>query len=373
VAVIVGLGRDVASYALWWATNSSPPEVALSGPSGAVRGTVEAPVRLLPDGRADIVAVELDGQSVPSGAPLQLDTTRLPDGDHILTVRAQDRSLRRNAASDSVRFSSDNTPPNLELEVNPASVPQGHSAVIYVHPSEPVDVQVTLAGNPLRTFTSGNDYWAAVGLDSDATVGSEELQVEGRDRVGNTARASGELAVKEYEFTQDSIQVPAAMVPLLEPAVRAAEDERLAAIYQRDNGPPLWKGPFLQPVLGPITTQFGEVRSYNGGPFQGHHGGTDFQVPQNTPVQASARGKVVFREQVRLRGKMLVLDHGGGVYTAYAHLNEWLVDPDQEVQPRQPIGKVGSTGLSTGPHLHWELWVNGKNVDPMEWTEREVP
>ena len=370
---MVGPGRDVANYALWWATNSSSPEVTLGGPSGAVRGTVEAPIQVLPDGRVDIVATELDGQSLPSAAPLQLDTSKLPDGDHVLTVRVQDRSLRRNAASASVRFSSDNTPPILELEVNPASVSQGHSAVIYVHPSEPVEVQLTLAGNPLRTFTSGNDHWAVVGLDSDAAIASEELQVDGRDRVGNTARASGQLAVKEHEFTRDSLQMPASMLPLLEPTIRAAEDEKLAAIYQRDNGPPLWKGPFTQPVSGPITTQFGEVRSYNGGPFQGHHGGTDFQAPRDAPVQAAARGKVVFREQVGLRGKMLVLDHGGGVYTAYAHLNDWLVDLDQEVEPRQQIGKVGSTGLSTGPHLHWELWVSGKSVNPLEWTEREVP
>jgi murein DD-endopeptidase MepM/ murein hydrolase activator NlpD len=129
----------------------------------------------------------------------------------------------------------------------------------------------------------------------------------------------------------------------------------------------------VQPLLGTITTEFGEVRSYNGGPMQGHHGGTDFQATANMPVQAAARGRVVFRDEVRLRGKIMILDHGGGVFTTYAHLNDWLVDLDQEVQQRQPIARVGSTGLSTGPHLHWELWVNGKNVDPMEWTEREVP
>ena len=140
---------------------------------------MDVPIQLLPEGRVEIVVAELDGQVLPNTTPLQLDTTRLPDGDHILTIRAQDRSLRRNAASASVRFSSDNTPPTLDLQVSPTGVPQGHSAVIYVHPSEPVEVQLTLAGSPLRTYTSGNDHWAMVGLDSDATVGPEELQVEG--------------------------------------------------------------------------------------------------------------------------------------------------------------------------------------------------
>jgi murein DD-endopeptidase MepM/ murein hydrolase activator NlpD len=163
------------------------------------------------------------------------------------------------------------------------------------------------------------------------------------------------------------------MLPLLAPSLRAAEDDRLKATYQRDNGPPLWKGAFTLPVKGPISTEFGEVRSYNGGPFQGHHGGTDFQVGPGTPVLAPARARVALREEVRLRGRIMILDHGGGVYTTYAHLQDWLLDVGREVEPGQPIARVGNTGLSTGPHLHWELWVAGKNVDPMEWTEREIP
>ena len=144
------------------------------------------------------------------------------------------------------------------------------------------------------------------------------------------------------------------MLPLLDPAVRAAEDEKLAAIYQRDNGPPLWKGPFVQPVIGPITTQFGEVPLLQRRPLPGSPRRHRLPGPAERAGSGRRPRPVVFREQVRLRGKMLVLDHGGGVYTAYAHLSDWLVDLDQEVQPRQQIGKVGSTGLSTGPHLHWE-------------------
>ena len=82
---------------------------------------------------------------------------------------------------------------------------------------------------------------------------------------------------------------------------------------------------------------------------------------------------MALRDQVRLRGNVLILDHGGGVYTTYAHLSEWLVELGQEVEPGQPVARVGTTGLSTGPHLHWELWINGKSVDPVEWTQREVP
>lgn len=378
---LVGPGRDYSAYAVWWLTNSEPPELALRGPAGPVRGTVEVPLEARPSGRVDLLAADVDGRelaseplpSAGSGQALRIDTTSLSDGEHLLSVQAQDRSLRHNAASASLRLSSDNTPPSFEIRSTPDNVPQGHTVVVHVHSNEPAEAQVRLDSAPLHLFPAGADYWAVLGVDSDEKPGPRELAVDGRDRVGNPGHAEGQLAVVPYKFTEDSIQVPESLVPLLSPAVRAAEDERLLPVYQRDNGPPLWKGPFLLPVIGPISTEFGEVRSYNGRPFEGHHNGTDFQAGQGAPVQAPARARVAFRDQVRLRGNILILDHGGGVYTTYAHLSEWLAEPGQEVEPGQPVARVGSTGLSTGPHLHWELWINGKSVDPVEWTQREVP
>jgi murein DD-endopeptidase MepM/ murein hydrolase activator NlpD len=245
--------------------------------------------------------------------------------------------------------------------------------VIHIQPNEQVEVQATLDGAPLRVNATGNQHWAVVGINPDENARNMELVTEARDQVGNSARAQTRVEVKPFEFTTYRLQVPEAMLALIQPSVRAAEDERLKSVYQRDNGPPRWKGVFVQPVKGPISTEFGEVRSYNGGPFQGHHAGTDFEVGPDTPVLAPAHGRVELLEEVKLRGKILVLDHGGGVYTTYAHLNDYTVEVNQEVQQGQPVAKVGSTGLSTGPHLHWELWINGKTVDPMEWTEREIP
>jgi murein DD-endopeptidase MepM/ murein hydrolase activator NlpD len=381
-AAALGPGRELTEYAVWWLTNSEPPEVALIGPPGPpltesrvpmVRGALKVPVETRPSGRVDLLEAEVDGRKLPPESSLLVDTRSLPDGEHILTVRAQDRSLRRNPSSASVRFSSDNTPPAFDVQPSPSSVPQGHTVVVHVRPNEPADVSASLAGSPLRLFPAGAGYWTLVGVDSDDNPGTRELVIEGRDRVGNLGRAQGGLSVAPFEFTRDSIQVPETMLPLLSPSLRAAEDERLLAVYQRDNGPPLWKGAFLRPVPGPVSTEFGEIRSYNGGPFQGHHDGTDFLAGLGAPVQAPARGRVALLEDVRLRGRILILDHGGGVYTTYAHLSEWLVESGQEVEPGQQIARVGSSGLSTGPHPHWELWVNGKAVNPMEWTEREVP
>lgn len=346
--------------------------MALAGPPAA-RGTIEVTIETRPPDWVDLVSAELDGRPLPAESPARIDTASLPDGEHTLTVRARDRSWRRNEAAASLRFSSDNTPPSLTVQSSPSSVAQGHTLVVTIHPSEPADVQAALDGRPLRVFTNGGDSWAVAGVDADEPPGTKVLVVDGKDRLGNSSRTEARISVLPFTFTRYALQVPPSMQDLLDPAVRTAEDERLGQIYHRENGPPLWRGPFLLPVDGPISTEFGEVRSYNGGPFQGHHGGTDFEAGLGTPVQAPARGRVVAREQLRLRGNTLVLDHGGGVYTTYAHLSEFLVDMGQEVQAGQPIAKVGNTGLSTGPHLHWELWVGGKAVDPVEWTKREVP
>jgi murein DD-endopeptidase MepM/ murein hydrolase activator NlpD len=115
------------------------------------------------------------------------------------------------------------------------------------------------------------------------------------------------------------------------------------------------------------------VRSYNGGPYEGHHTGTDIAVPLGRPVLAPARARVALIDKVQLRGNIVVLDHGLGVFTTYGHLSEVDVQVGQEIAAGQPFAKVGTTGLSEGPHLHWELWVGGVNVDPVEWTKRSVP
>jgi murein DD-endopeptidase MepM/ murein hydrolase activator NlpD len=82
---------------------------------------------------------------------------------------------------------------------------------------------------------------------------------------------------------------------------------------------------------------------------------------------------VVFVGALPARGNVVILDHGAGVYTTYAHLLRWEVDVGAEVKPGQVIGRVGTTGFSTGPHLHWEMWVDNANVDPLDWTKRAYP
>jgi murein DD-endopeptidase MepM/ murein hydrolase activator NlpD len=81
----------------------------------------------------------------------------------------------------------------------------------------------------------------------------------------------------------------------------------------------------------------------------------------------------VFAGPLTVRGNATYIDHGWGVYTGYAHQSEILVKPGDLVETGQTIGMVGATGRVTGPHLHWEIWVGGVPVQPLEWTERSMP
>ena len=375
--VVLALGLAWASgaldYGLWWLTNTTPPTVTLTAPPDTVRGQVPVAVRLDPSDRAAVVEAEVDGRPLAPAASLAVDTATLPDGEHQVVARAEDRSWRRNRASASVAIRSDNTPPRLAVEWRPERAAPGSTWVLRVRPDEPAEIETRLGDKPLDIQPGDGFGWAVVGFPPDAQPATLQLVVDGTDRLGNRAAEEHAVQLVPGDFPVDPVDVQASLLPLLGPEVRDEEDRRLAPTYARVTRPRLWEGRFLMPVEGPLITEFGARRSYNGGPVGAHHAGTDIAAPAGRAVLAPARGRVALVDQVRLRGRIAVLDHGLGVYTTYAHLSAVDVQPGALVERGQPFAKVGSTGLSTGPHLHWELWVGGANVDPLEWTQRDLP
>lgn len=126
---------------------------------------------------------------------------------------------------------------------------------------------------------------------------------------------------------------------------------------------------FVAPLRGESrhTSPYGSRRTYGNDPTVSAHAGEDYSAPAGTPVYAPAAGQVVMAETLFVRGNAVVLDHGNGVFTGYWHLSALDVEPGASVAPGQLLGKVGSTGLSTGAHLHWELRIAGMAVDPLQW------
>jgi murein DD-endopeptidase MepM/ murein hydrolase activator NlpD len=135
---------------------------------------------------------------------------------------------------------------------------------------------------------------------------------------------------------------------------------RYAHQWQSHMQPNLW------PVIGTLRSSFGGRSD----PFSGEgafHTGIDLAVPSGTPVHATADGVVVSAGWSGLYGKMVVIDHGNGIKTYYAHLSQFIVVPGQEVTNNQIIAMSGGTGHVTGPHLHYEVRVGGTPVNPMKY------
>jgi murein DD-endopeptidase MepM/ murein hydrolase activator NlpD len=154
----------------------------------------------------------------------------------------------------------------------------------------------------------------------------------------------------------------------------AQERARLFEIW--DVAAPIahWDGSFQEPIRSYVylSAPYGARRSYNGGPYRTYHEGVDYAAYGGTPVYAAASGTVVVAEFLYVRGGAVILDHGWGVYTGYYHLSDVAAEVGQWVEAGQHIGGVGTTGLSTGNHLHWDLLVGGVWVDGLAWLEQDM-
>ena len=143
----------------------------------------------------------------------------------------------------------------------------------------------------------------------------------------------------------------------LEENMRAYEE----ILRQRGYTPTLW------PVDGTLEGGFGGRRNPFGGPGYEFHTGQDIEAPMGSPVIAGARGQVSFVGWQNGYGQLVVIDHGGGLSTRYGHLSHIDVELGQQISRGQLVGKVGSTGRSTGPHLHYEVRINDQPVNPLQY------
>jgi murein DD-endopeptidase MepM/ murein hydrolase activator NlpD len=259
------------------------------------------------------------------------------------------------------------------LTVRPVPIIQGQTISIYVEHAQQGEPAGQFAGQELHFAPYGGGYVALAGVDAFTEPGRYELSLKNGDEE-SWWPFQDEVAIISGDYPTQTIAVSAELEPLLAPEVRAEEDAFLRDIYTQFTPEPLWEGLFQSPVTTTIVTaNYGGARSYNGGPFSIFHTGVDFAGTTGTPILAPAAGTVVFSNTLQLRGDTVIIDHGLGVFTAYNHLSEVYVEVGDSVIPGQRIALGGSTGLSTGPHLHWELRIMDVPVDGMQWTREVFP
>ena len=132
-----------------------------------------------------------------------------------------------------------------------------------------------------------------------------------------------------------------------------------------------WEGVFDYPVDGKVIGEFGLKRTRNGTIDAGFHKGVDLRAERGTPALAANSGTVVLAAHFKAHGNTVMINHGQGVMTIYLHLQSISVKLRQKVTKGQEIGKVGSTGMATGPHVHYQVFVHGVPVDPKQWNDTE--
>ncbi len=251
---------------------------------------------------------------------------------------------------------------------------QGHPVVISIDTDHETSVTGLFGDTNLNFSSIGGRQVSAFGVHAMSDPGIYQLLLTAKRNDGQIVTLEMRLRVADAQYGSQNLMLASDKAKLLEDEnVRATEDQIISDTVSMFTENKLWEDGFGHPIsMNYITTRFGMRRTYNGRDYLTFHGGVDFGASEGTPIYAPAAGVVVMSKTLDIRGTTTIIDHGVGVYTGYWHQQESKVSVGQELAYGELIGYVGNTGLSTGPHLHWEVWVNGIQVNPLEWIDQEI-
>ncbi len=381
---VVGGGLVVAGVASAAVAHSglldgSPPVLQVHGPDGTVRGPVEVTVTAADTSPGlQTVSVQLD-DTPPTPLPVSASTGSwtlpLPpveDGPHTLTVRATDGAWSPNHTVATATFTTDNTAPSFEWALLPAKPSQGEVAALYIRAAEPLP-SPSFTGldqqHPLQPVAEG--VWRGLlGLGVNTPTGPQSLVVEVSDAPGNRSRCRVPITVAPTDFPFGGTIRLSTSQKAARNDTKALEQMRAdrSSAYRFHDPTAHWSGSVVRPITGRRTSAFGRYRAYSDG-RKSHHLGTDLANITGTPVKAALGGVVRAAGWQHLFGNAVIVHHGQGLTTSYNHLSRLDVAVGDAVAAGDVVGAVGSTGQSTGPHLHWGMQVGEVEVDPERWPE----
>ncbi len=261
------------------------------------------------------------------------------------------------------------------LTLSSQPVARGETAVVTLETSVPIDCTfsyLSVGDVCLPADGSGRAWFAIIGLPALLDPGSLTVTLHLMTADAAEIGVPVSLMVAPGRYDYERLDLPSDRQALLDPQLSQAETSKIAALQTLRTPTRYWTYPFRRPLESAVTSYYGSRRSYGYG-FGSYHAGTDFDGEVGMPAIAPSDGVVVLAEPLVVRGNAIVIDHGWGILTGYWHLSRIDVEVGQQVAAGERIGLVGNTGLSTGAHLHWELWVNGVAVDVLSWLEADGP
>jgi murein DD-endopeptidase MepM/ murein hydrolase activator NlpD len=242
-----------------------------------------------------------------------------------------------------------------ELVVLTVTVPRGTSAI-----------QAQAFSRPLPAFRVDERSWQILaGIDLATKPGAYPVKVTAKLEDGSPS-ATYTLKVADKAFPTRKLTVDDAFVtPPASALARIEEDSKaLERCWANPSAEKLWAGPFVRPVPHDANSAFGSRSVFNG-QMRNPHSGADFRSPPGTPIKAPNAGLVVLAHDLYYSGGTVVIDHGLGLFSLFAHLSAIDAKEGAPVASGEVVGRVGATGRVTGPHLHWMVRVNGARIDPL--------
>ncbi|NEQ31269.1 MAG: M23 family metallopeptidase [Leptolyngbya sp. SIO4C5] len=261
-----------------------------------------------------------------------------------------------------------------QVAINPGDPELGTTFSVVVQAEDPASTEpptITLDDQQeFASFPLGNNRYRALIPTSPLDRSGEHIvRVIGQEPTRNLT-----VWLRNRSFPTQRIWLPADRAGI---EGTDYEFDRVGTFKQTVSPEKYWNGPLQRPSSGRVSTPYGVRRYYNGVFAEDYyHRGVDYAAPTGTPVVAPAAGQVRLVGRVadgfELHGNTIGIDHGQGVLSIFIHLSRIDVQEGDFVQAGQPVGAIGSTGASTGPHLHWGLYVNGVAVDPTQWRDQSI-
>jgi len=255
----------------------------------------------------------------------------------------------------------------VKITLDGRAMQPGELIVVTVESDQPSSVTGTVFDRELHFFSSGKPtvWQALVGLDVDLEPGEYPLDVAVRAESGAKICETRMLRISRRAFATRYLTLPEKYVnpPAAVQERIQRETAKLKAIFSTVTER-IWDGPFSRPLPGKVISAFGKRSVLNGQP-RSVHSGVDLRAPMGTLLKAPAGGRVILAQDLYFAGRSIILDHGLGLYSHFAHLSAYKVKEGQVVRRGEVIGLTGKSGRVQGPHLHWSVKLCSSRIDPM--------
>ncbi len=259
------------------------------------------------------------------------------------------------------------------LYLNSGELKQGELLVLKVETTEHAPTG-TFRGVNLHFIPWEMGWVAFFGISYWTQPGDYQLKIHlGEKEITRT------IVVLDGDFSESHLTVSEEQEKLIRPSEedkeiierRGRDQKAVQNAYSNPITMPLWEEDFILPTTGWRTTGFGHTRYVNN-KLNNRHSGIDIANEAGTPIKSVNQGKVKLAEDLLVTGKTIIIDHGGRIFSSYSHLSKIEVVVGDMVERGQKIGEMGSTGFSTGPHLHWVIRTPEAFLDPDQFVGNDI-